>query len=67
MVCGKTDTLNPMPSTTIPSESTGVMVGLVVKMEDWKYGGLCHFKKQVEGIVDLSEWLIAEYEALCGN
>jgi REP element-mobilizing transposase RayT len=38
--------------------------GLVMRMEDWKYGGLCHFKKKVEGILDLPEWLIGEYEAL---
>jgi putative transposase len=44
-----------------------VVTGLVLKMEDWQYGGLCHFKQQVGGIVDFPEWVIAEYEGLSGN
>jgi putative transposase len=43
-----------------------VLAGLVARMEDWQYGGLCHFKKKDEGILDLPEWLIPEYEALYG-
>jgi hypothetical protein len=36
-------------------------------MEDWKYGGLCHFMEKVGGILDLPEWVIAEYESLSGG
>jgi putative transposase len=44
-----------------------VVAGLVTKIEEWQYGGLCHFKKKVEGILDLPEWMIGEYEGLCGK
>jgi putative transposase len=44
-----------------------VMAGLVTKMENWEYGGLCHFKQQEDGILDLPGWVIGEYESLCGG